>query len=210
MKSAIFTLPLVPSVSMAAAMQSLDEICIESYDTFQDQSIRNRFYIAHSNGVQLISLAVKHPTKVPYKEILIAENVQSQIPKIEQALKSAYGKAVYYEHYWPSLIEPWLQKMAQKTNLWSLNTEMLPLWLKAVKISSSVKTSEEYHKTPLNELDWRNSFDKRTCGVAGIEDMVYHQTFGNEFERDLSIIDLLFNEGPNATKILAEMNKNIV
>jgi hypothetical protein len=195
---------------MVAAMQTLDEIFIESYDTFQDQSIRNRFYIAHSNGVQLISLPVKHPTKVLYNEIVLAEDVQSQVPKIEQALKSAYGKAVYYEHYWPSLIEPWLQKMAKKSSLWSLNVEMLPLWLKAVKISSSIKMSDGYHKTLQNELDWRNSFGKRTCTVAEMQDVVYHQTFGNEFERDLSIIDLLFNEGPNAIKILAEMNKNIV
>jgi len=204
----IITLPLVPPITMLAGLVHADSIMVEGHDRYQDQSLRNRCYLAHDKGAQLISLSVQHPTKVPYQEIVLADDGKVQIQKLEQTIQTAYGKAVYYEHYWPSLIAPWIKKAKSTNSLWELNTYMLPMWLKAVKIAAPVYYTENYSKATDNQWDWRNSFAKRKCDLAGIEPIVYHQTFGNEFEQGLSVIDLLMNEGPNSSAILHQMAKN--
>lgn len=121
------------------------------------------------------------------------------------AIQSAYGKAAFFEYY----AEPFEQALRKKPAfLLDLNQELLTICLDFLKIDKS----KIFPTTRYESVDSQGVVDLRSLITpkstyrqrAFYRAVPYRQTFGNNFEPNLSIVDLLFCHGPQAKHILQQ------
>jgi len=117
-----------------------------------------------------------------------------------RGIQSAYGKAPFFEYFFP-YFESALIKRPEK--LWDLNWELLTICLKLLK--SNVKLVKSKSHIDLTEVEDiraqivpKASFSSRSYYTP----VIYSQLFGLDFEPNLSVVDLLFCEGPAAKNII--------
>lgn len=188
-----------PSISHYIAMIQSDEIEFEVEDNFQKQTNRSRMYIYSANGMQLLNIPVKHTKEVhqKYKEIIIDENYDWQKNHFK-SLESAYKNSPFYEYFVDDIIPIFLKK---HTYLLDLNLETFEIVNECLGINLPFsKTTEYFHKVE-NINDFRHL-------VNGKKDKSQIETYTQVFEEkhgfinNLSILDLLFNEGRFAVDYL--------
>lgn len=188
-----------PSISQYVAMANASEIVLETHDNFQKQTNRNRMYIYSPNGLQLLNIPIKHSKQAHQKtKDIQIENAFDWQKQHFKSLEAAYRSSPFFE-YFEDTIHPIFQKKHQF--LLDLNIETLEIINSCMRINFTFKKTEEYwHSSPI-ENDFRsladgkkdqNSFDK------------YPQVFQEKkgFLNNLSILDLLFNEGKFALEYL--------
>ena len=190
-----------PSISHYVAMAQAEQLVFEVEDNFQKQTNRNRMYIHSANGVQLLNIPVKHTKEgvhQKFKEVEIeyAFGWQKQHFK---SLEAAYRTSPYFE-YFEDDIRPIFEKK-QKYML-DLNLEIHEIITSCLGVTWTYSKSEEYLKeVAADVMDFRllangkkdnNQFEP------------YIQVFDdkNGFLNNLSILDLLFNEGRSAVAYL--------
>ena len=149
----------------------------------------------------MLSIPVLHHGKVPYQELLIEPNSNWQVLHW-RAIQAAYGKAPYFQFYAP-YFEIFYNKPYQY--LWGFNKDLLSLCLKLVKLSVEIAETSNWQKTIFSGPDYRNSLKNSDIPTALLQVVPYYQVFGVDFEKGLSIIDLLFNCGPDSKAILQKM-----
>jgi hypothetical protein len=190
-----------PSISNYIAMIQADELVFEVDDNFQKQTNRNRMYIYSSNGLQLLNISVKHSLEKnqKYKDVLIDNSSDWQ--KIHfKSLESAYKNSPFYEYFIDEIL-PIYQK--KHKFLLDLNFETFEVVNECLGINLPYTKTNEY----LHEVE--NCSDLRFL-VNGKKDTTqiesYTQVFGEKhgFINNLSILDLLFNEGRYAVEYLKE------
>jgi hypothetical protein len=200
-----------PPVSwMAAALQS-ERVEIEIHETYPKQTFRNRCNIATSSGILSLTVPVNrvngNHTKTCDIHIDNSKNWQLQHWR---SIVTAYNKTPYFLYY-RDLLEPLFVKQQQL--LIHLNHEILYCLLKALQFKTiELSYSEQYEFKP-EYHDLRNSFHPKINQPTGltIEFPRYMQAFeeNNGFIPDLSILDLLFNLGPDASTYLATIKFSI-
>lgn len=188
-----------PSISHFAAMAQADSITFEMEDNFQKQTNRNRMYIYSPNGVQLLNIPVKHSTENRHqktKDIKIETAFDWQKQHFK-SLEAAYRSSPFFE-YFEDDIQPIFEK--KHTFLMDLNLETMAIVSKCLGMKLSFDKTGEY----FNEVDL---VDFR--GLAnGKKDKFQSETYTQVFEEkhgflnNLSILDLLFNEGRYALDYL--------
>ncbi|MGB3466790.1 MAG: WbqC family protein [Cyclobacteriaceae bacterium] len=204
------TLPILlethylPSIEYFVLLSSAKHVVLHGDENFQKQSYRNRCYIAGPNKTQLLTVPVEKKTrKGKIKDVLISYDESWHMEQV-QTLQTAYGKAPFFEYYF-EFFEKIL--LAKKKYLWDLNNEMLTLCLNLLNIDSKISDSGDCHLN-LNELDNRHYGEidrKRAWTERDIyKETKYHQLFGSNFVPNLSVIDLLFCEGPNSSVIIGQ------
>ncbi len=199
---AIIELHYLPSIPYVASWAYFDEIIIESKESYTKQSFRNRCQIRTANKIDdLIVPIQKGNSNVPIQEIRIDQN-QSWINNHWRAIQSAYGNAPFFEHYKED-IEKILY--AKPRFLFDLNLQFLELVLKMIGLNKKIIFSQKYHKEYSPAIqDLRSKIHPKMTNFAlnYYYPQEYTQVFGNQFIKDLSVIDLIFCEGPNAINIL--------
>ena len=164
---------------------------IESF--YQKQTLRNRTYIHAANGILMLSVPVKHSGKNirrKFSDVLI-ENNQDWKKNHFKSIKIAYQSSPYYEFYENKLIDFFKQNNNQ---LYKLNLSSIHLVLNCLKLKYDEITDISKFKT-INDLNFLTNVKRSTE-----KNTKYIQTFEekNGFINDLSILDLLFNCGPNS------------
>ena len=171
-------------------------IIIEQHDNYIKQTYRNRCRIASANGAMDLSIPVqKCETKCKMKDIRITYTGNWQQTHW-RAIESAYSSSPFFEYYRDDF-EPFFQ--TKTTFLIDLNTELQSLVLKLTDISTPVMFTTEYKDSfSGKELDLRDFFHPKKEYPYKLTP--YYQVFGQKFgfQKDLSIIDLLFNMGPES------------
>lgn len=135
------------------------------------------------------------------REVQIDSN-QKWLNKHLRAIQSAYGKAPFYEYYVDEIFG-----IFKKTphSLVSLNQELLTKCLEILEFDNDLEFIDELQRDNENDVrDARNEINpKKSIGENSIFfPQKYFQIFGNNFVQNLSIIDLIFCEGPQARQIL--------
>jgi WbqC-like protein family len=190
-----------PSISHFAAMLQSETVTFEIDDNFQKQTNRNRMYIYSPNGIQLLNIPIKHAITPHQKtkdvRLETAFDWQKQHFK---SLEAAYRTSPFFEYY-EDTIAPIFNK--KHTFLMDLNFETIEIVSKCLGTTTDAhKTTEYFHQaTGFNDLRHLANGKKDTTQVAPYP-QVFEEKHG--FINNLSILDLLFNEGRYAKEYLLE------
>ncbi|WP_366187090.1 WbqC family protein [Flavobacterium ovatum] len=183
-----------PSISHFSAMVQADEIVFEVEDNFQKQTNRNRTYIYSPNGIQLLNIPIKHSkdNHQKTKEILIDSDFDWQKQHFK-SLEAAYRSSPFFEHFEDD-ITPLFEK--KHKFLLDLNFEVFEFLTKCLRIKLAFTTTTEY----FHEIDSNVTKDYRFLANGKKDSSVfepYQQVFDDKhgFINNLSVLDLIFNEG---------------
>jgi hypothetical protein len=185
-----------------------DEVWIELYEHYIKQSYRNRCTILTANGPQSLSVPVTEGSnsKRLIRDVVISYDHPWQ--KLHwRALLAAYNNAPFFEYYADSLA-PFYQVKRWKY-LTDFNQEILSVVLKELNLKCDFQVTDTFLLPDgiLSTDDFRYTIDPKPgrrkedvhfVPVAYMQ--VFQEKFG--FTPNLSILDLLFNEGPMAAEVL--------
>ena len=182
------------------AMAKADKITLETQDNYQKQTYRNRAYIAHSNGKLLLNIPIRHSKNTLRKKTkeVCPENNFPWLSEHWKSIQVAYRTSPYFEYYEDDLA-PLFKKPV--TKLQDFNITILNKIIELIGIQAVILKSKVYEKqTQLKDMRHLASCKKEPRYNFD----TYHQVFENNngHIQNLSILDLLFNEGPNTIQYL--------
>ena len=184
-----------PNISSYIVMAHAEKLVFEVQDSYQKQTYRNRCYICGANGKLGLHIPVQYSQKNRQNtsEILIdnSSNWQSIHWK---SLESAYKTSPYFEYYQDDLVSLFTTK---KESLLEFNLECIEIINSCLNLSIKYSKSLEFNKEK-QQKEYRYLVNARKESEIKINP--YIQVFQEKhgFINNLSILDLLFNEGPNA------------
>lgn len=185
-----------PNIAQCVAMVQADQICFEVCDNYQKQTYRNRTSIYGANGQLNLNVPVIYSQKnrKPYAlvEIFNEESWQSQHLK---SLESAYRTSPFFEFYIDDLMFLFEEEF---TNIMDFNFKSIEAIFECLQRPLNYCKTEQYIVEPKDVLDARALVNSRKEIPQNFTK--YTQVFDNKhgFLSNLSILDLLFNEGPNS------------
>lgn len=192
---ALFIPTYFSPIAQYAAIYHAKSLTFEIADNFQKQSFRNRCYIYNGNGKQLLSVPVKHPEtkgRKKTKDTLIENNFPWQDQHFK-SLQTAYRVSPYFEFYEDD-IAPIFEK--KYTFLHDLNLDTFHFINNALELQKSYQQTENFEHIS-SEEDFRLLAERKHQPKQLVAP--YTQMFDDKhgFIPNLSILDLLFMEGPN-------------
>ena len=176
-----------------------DHIVIEAFENYTKQTIRNRCYILGPNGPQLLNIPVqKISGKQHIKDVRIsyAEDWQKLHWK---SIQTAYGSSAFFEILAPELEPFYFEK---QEFLLDLNLKLTELVLNWMQETVRLKTSTEFTAVDSVKNDLRFTFNTKDFSEFASNRYMQINASERGFYPNLSIIDLLFNEGPMAWELL--------
>ena len=182
-----------PSIAYFQHVVQAESVLIEQHENYVKQSYRNRCHILTAHGVKELTIPVKkgnRKTKITELEIDYSQN---WINVHWRSIRSAYGSAPFFTYY-----SDYLQHIYEERQryLFNLNLELLRFYLKCLNIKKPVSCTDTYRLEHTPEVaDFRNKIHPK-FNSAILEIKSYNQVFGKQFVPDLSIIDVLFSQGP--------------
>ena len=207
-----------PPATLFAELLRADGILLEAHEHYRKQTYRNRCLIRTAQGVQPLTVPVidgNRAEKVTAAAIEI-DYRQNWVHRHWRTLQTAYGNSPYFEYYADYFHDIYVRKPAL---LFDLNLQFLQLLLRCFRLPLPITLTTEYHAPhavnsyPLSPLpsspiilDRRDWLTPKTATHAPepdtptVQDSVrpYPQVFGPGFEPGLSVLDLLFSQGPAA------------
>lgn len=180
-------------------IRDAEKVTIEREENYLKQTYRNRCIILASNGVHSLSVPVTKSgrLKAPVKDILIDYSKRWQQVHV-RAFNAAYGRSPYFLYYSENIFG-----ILQKNHrfLIDLNHELLQECLSLLGINKCITYTSSFEPASLEPGDYRYSISPKKEQVFSSKP--YIQVFGEAgFVPGLSIIDLIFNLGPDAALYL--------
>ena len=174
---------------------------MEACETYAKQSWRNRCRILTANGPMDFTVPVVHDSKQ-----ICSVKVEYDTPwvaKFRKAVESAYGNSPYYIYY---ADEFWKIFEEKPQTLWELNLKIIIYLCGKIGVAPEILPTKEFGGEG-ECLDLRDTIHPKRKNKV-MEDMgvgrpywqVFREKFG--FVEGLSVLDLLFNEGPESLAFL--------
>ena len=186
-------------ITQYVAIVKSKEILFEIEDNFQKQTYRNRCFIYTANGKHLLNVPIQHSKGVKQKTKDIKIDYKDDWNKLHlKTLQTAYNSSPFFEFYIDEL-KPIFEK--RHTYLLDLNFKCNEFVMDALQFEiSTSKTTEYIKETPY--LDLRDLAISKSKKPYNLD--YYFQVFNanHGFVTNLSILDLIFMEGPNALNYL--------
>ncbi len=178
-------------------------VIIEQFDHYVKQTYRNRCMILSANGPMALVIPVvkNHGRKTLMKDVRIDYATNWQRLHLNGII-SGYRSSAFFEFYFDDF-EPFLRK--KTTFLLDLNTGLTDLILENLGLAKNYEFSREFNRYPASSPDYRDLIHPKKRGTEDhFRPVPYFQVFSDRFGfvPDLSIIDLLFNTGPEAGTLL--------
>ena len=175
---------------------------IDVHEFFRKQSYRNRCVIAGANGpLNLIVPIQRGSGKTKVKDIKI-DHSQNWKKIHWKSLESAYRTSPYFEYY-EHLFYPVYNEDKLKF-LMDLNDKMTEIIFSCLQFKKSIPKSNQYVSTVSESVDYRKRIHPKQPSLDFSVGVKYIQVFEDKlgFFPNLSVLDLVFNEGPNAIVLL--------
>ena len=195
-RKSILSSPLSPSI-----------IYIEACENYQKQSYRNRCHFYAADGIQSLSFPILHEGnthKRPISEVRI-DYSKPWVMQHKRAIVSAYRTSAYFEYYQDELFAI-LDSKPEK--LIDLNTRLLEFFLEKTGIKAEVHMTESYGQDGCEDLREAIHPKRQDTILQKLKlEKPYFQVFAEKhgFIPNLSIMDLLFNEGPDSIIFLKNL-----
>lgn len=194
---AIFPLFYLPPVSYFSALEAQGYVYqIEAHEHFPKQTYRNRTRICSPNGPLDLYIPVIKGSKVhtPIKNVKISYDFKWQ--RLHWlGLQNCYRNSAYFEYYEDELAPFYHEKYDY---LFDYNLALFEWVLQKIKKPTDIHFTSEYIKQPEHD-DFRDKLNFKHPEVL-YPAKPYFQVFEdrNGFLPNLSILDLLFSQGPQA------------
>ena len=206
----LLTTAYLPPVEYFYAIAHSDCVWIEQHENYQKQSWRSRCRILSAGGPEDLSIPIvkEERRSRPIRDIRI-DYGEPWLQHHIRAFSAAYNASAYYDYYADDLI-PILER--KPAFLFDLNMELLEKLLDLLDLNVPVELTESYSPTPAPLVDLRERIQPKYKGESLLaefgREQAYYQVFVNRdplssgFIPNLSILDLLSAEGPDAGNFL--------
>jgi len=198
---AVFSSLYAGNLDFYSCLLKADQISIDVHENYVKQSYRNRCEIYGANGKLALIIPIIRSSSTPMKEVKIDYDQNWQ--KIHwKSLESSYRSSPYFEFYEDKFIHLYEQKNIHY--LVDFNMELLNIFLKLLDLDIELSYTDSYEKEIKNKLDLRSLIHPKMGTSQYYNENKYIQVFEEKmgFIPNLSIYDLVFNEGPAAVNIL--------
>lgn len=189
-----------PPIEFFALLAENSVVYIEACEHYCKQSWRNRCRILTANGPMYLNFPVRHSGDIfhtPVREVLVDYSVP-WIRRTEYAIESAYFNSPFFEYYSDEMFSILDSK---PETLWELNMKIIEFFCRKIGISPELRETRSFE--PGLSEDYRNVIHPKKSnniladrGLGREYWQVFKERFG--FVGGLSVMDLLFNEGPES------------
>ncbi|HEY4323312.1 MAG TPA: WbqC family protein [Mucilaginibacter sp.] len=200
-KGAVFPMFYLPPVEYFVKLKAYKpDILIEREEHFPKQTYRNRANIYSPDGILALTVPVvkgsKTHTKI--KDVKISYDFEWQ--RLHWlSLQACYRRSAYFEYYEDELVIFYEKKFPF---LFDYNEQLLQFILSKIKMPASLNFTESFEDEYPHLADFRESISSKK--ESSFEQQPYFQVFEERkgFVKNLSIVDLLFNQGPQSLNYL--------
>lgn len=201
----LFPTAYFPSIALMAAMVQSGDFLVETCETFPKQTHRNRTVILTANGPMTLSVPVVRPngTHSSTGDIQVAYTERWNVVHW-RAIESAYSSSPFFLYYRDG-IEQLLMKRYRL--LTELNEALLEHLFQKIKTRCSIRHTDHFVRPETSDNDYRDRFNYKHPDSRIIYPP-YTQVFGDRypFDSNVSVLDLLFNLGPETKEYLLQLN----
>ncbi len=198
MKTLVLPTMYFTPVGVYTLLLQSDKIFFDRHENFVKQTLRSRCEIYGANGKQLLSVPVeKRGNHINAKDVRISYKQDWQ--KIHwRSIVSAYSNSPYFEYY-ADFFQPFFETKTEY--LFDLNMSLHETIMNLLKAKKEIHFTEKYSAVYENDV-----IDLRNESFVIPEIPQYQQVFEERhgFIPNLSILDLLFNAGPDSFKYLSQ------
>jgi len=188
-----------PPAEYFSLIKNSETVLIEQEENYIKQTFRNRCSILASDGVMVLTVPVMKGNliKTPVKDVTIDYSKRWQQVHI-RAMISSYGRSPYFQFYY-EYFEKIL--LSDPKFLLDLNDTLLHKCLEIININKCIIHTSSFSQVKGMDNDFRYKISPKE--ISGYSSRPYIQVFNNnEFVAGLSILDLIFNMGPEASACL--------
>lgn len=204
MQKLILSTAYFPPVEYLGLLAAANQVFLEDAENFQKQSYRNRTVILAANGPLTLSIPLCHTKpKISVRDVRI-DYVMPWQRNHWKSISAAYNNSPYFLYFQDFFI-PFFQK--KYDFLFDYNLELLQLLLRLLKIEKTLNFSGNFIPPNQNETDYKTLIHPKKMilndyplRIVQPYCQVFNEKFG--FVPNLSILDLLFNEGNNSKNYL--------
>lgn len=193
----VFSTAYLPPIAYVATLLQHTEALIETKETFPKQTYRNRAEIMTAGGVRTLSVPVIRSNHSRTDEVAIDYKERWNVIHL-RTIAAAYSASPYYMYYKDNLEKILMQRY---NRLVDLNDALLQWTLRSLKSNCQIRHTQDFVRD--YPEDYRNTFTPKRPYPAENQEP-YYQVFSDRlpFTPNLSILDLLFNLGPEAKDYL--------
>ncbi|SHF42331.1 WbqC-like protein family protein [Arenibacter palladensis] len=197
-----------PNIANFAAIVQND-ICWEVMDNFQKQTYRNRCYICTDLGKHMLNIPIKHVGNRKGKQRYSDMKIDNDYPWQRQhwrTLETAYRTSPFFEFYEDDIAPLYHNNFH---SLMDFNLKTIETVCECLQIKMPQDRTEVFEVDVTDKIDGRILINSKAN--FQFQQPEYVQVFEdrNDFIPNLSILDLLFNEGTNTLNYLKNLNINL-
>jgi WbqC-like protein len=200
-KGAVLPMFYLPPVEYFTELNIYNpDFLIEKHEHFPKQTYRNRANIYSPDGMLTLTVPVVKGSKMhtPVKDVKISYDFDWQ--RLHwMSLQGCYRRSAYFEYYEDEFSVHYQMK---ETFLFDYNEKMLNTILNLLKIKATIRYTQDFEEEYLSMKDLRKSIHPKK--QSNFPQKPYYQLFEERhgFLKNLSIVDLLFNQGPQSVNYL--------
>ena len=184
-------------------MLKAENLYFEVCDNYQKQTYRNRTEIYGANGKLALTVPVNYTQKNRqfYKDVKIANENNWQQQHLK-SLQSAYSMSPFFEYYIDDLM-PMFEK--QFDYILDFNLNCFEVLKDSLQLNITTTHTQTFEKIPKGKKDFRRLVNRNyEVNLLRYYTQVFTQKHG--FISNLSILDVLFNQGPNTELYINKLN----
>lgn len=212
--TSILSVAYFPPVEYFAVLASSEKAVMEKCETFQKQSYRTRCHIYSANGLLALTVPVKREEGAGLRNThkLLIDKIQIDYSKPwvlqhKRAIEAAYMTTPFFEYYKDDIFAI---LDSGESYLFNLNMRIIELLNELIGITTPIEFTEDWISDYASDCctDLRNAIHPKSKEADMLDKLQikkpYYQVFSNKqgFIPNLSILDLLCNEGPNSISFL--------